>query len=50
MDGLLWLRRGDLDRARSLLERAEQAGSRIIDPALVGPLYAGLVEVAGLQD
>ena len=40
MDGQLWLRRGDLDRARSLLERAETAGSRIIDPHLVAPLYA----------
>ena len=42
---LSW-RRGDLERSRSLLERAEAISSRIIDPHLLGPLYVGLVETA----
>ena len=35
-----WLRRGELEQARRLFERAEAAGTRIIDPHLLGPLYA----------
>ncbi len=46
VEGQLWLRRGDVDRARSLLERAEAAGVRIIDPHLLCPLFATLLEVA----
>ncbi len=46
VEGQLWLRRGDLDRARTLMERAEAAGSRIIDPHLLCPLFASLVEIA----
>ena len=42
VEGQLWLRRGDVDRARTLMERAEQAASRIIDPHLLAPLYATL--------
>jgi ATP/maltotriose-dependent transcriptional regulator MalT len=49
VDGHLWMRRGDLDRARSSLERAEAVGARIIDPHQLCPLYASLVEVAVLQ-
>ena len=49
MDGQLWLRRGDLHRARSVLERAETAGSQIIDPHLLAPMYATLVELATWQ-
>jgi DNA-binding CsgD family transcriptional regulator/tetratricopeptide (TPR) repeat protein len=49
VEGQLWLRRGDLDRARELMERAEEAGVRIIDPHLLAPLYAALVEIAILQ-
>jgi ATP/maltotriose-dependent transcriptional regulator MalT len=45
-EGHLWLRRGDLDRARTALERAEAAGTRLIDPHLLCPLYVHLVEVA----
>ena len=49
LDGQLCLRRGDLDQARRLMERAEAAGTRIIDPHLLCPLYATLVEVATWQ-
>ena len=49
VEGQLWLRRGDVDRARTLMERAESAGSRIIDPHLLAPLYATLIEVATWQ-
>ena len=49
MDGQLLLRRGDVDRARSVLERAEAAGTQIIDPHLLAPLYATLVELATWQ-
>ncbi len=44
-----WLRRGDVDRARTHAVRAESAGSRIIDPHLLAPLYATLIEVATWQ-
>ena len=49
VEGQLWLRRGDLGRARTLMERAEQAAVRIIDPHLLAPLYATLVEIATWQ-
>ena len=48
-EGQLWLRRGDVDRARTVMERAEAAGVRIIDPHLLAPLYATLVEIATWQ-
>ena len=46
VDGQLLLRRGDLDRAQRTLERARAAGHRLLDPQLLGPLYAGLAETA----
>jgi ATP/maltotriose-dependent transcriptional regulator MalT len=46
VEGHLWLRRGRLEQARAALERAEAAGSRIIDPHVLCPLYVYLVEVA----
>ncbi len=46
VEGQLWLRRGDIDRSRMLMERAEKAATRIIDPHLLAPLYATLVEIA----
>jgi DNA-binding CsgD family transcriptional regulator len=49
VEGQLWLRQGDVDRARTHAERAEVAGSRIIDPHLLAPLYATLIEVATWQ-
>jgi ATP/maltotriose-dependent transcriptional regulator MalT len=49
VEGQLWLRRGDVDRARTLMERAEAAATRIIDPHLLAPLYATLVEIATWQ-
>ena len=49
VEGQLWLRRGDIDRARTMMERAEQAATRIIDPHLLAPLYATLVEIATWQ-
>ena len=49
VEGQLWLRRGNLDQARTLMERAEVTGSRIIDPHLLAPLYATLVEIATWQ-
>jgi DNA-binding NarL/FixJ family response regulator len=49
VEGHLWMRRGDLDRARDALVRAEGLGARIIDPHLLCPLYASLVEVAVQQ-
>ncbi len=49
VEGQLWLRRGNVDRARSTMERAETTGSQIIDPHLLAPLYATLVEVATWQ-
>ena len=45
----LWLRRGDVDRARGLLEHAEAEGRRLIDPHLLCPLYVGLVQAAVAQ-
>jgi DNA-binding CsgD family transcriptional regulator len=49
-EGQLCSRRGELDRARQLLETARAEGERIVDPQLVGPLYASLIELAALQD
>ena len=49
VDGQFWLRRGDIGRARTVMECAETAGARIIDPHLLAPLYAALVEVATEQ-
>jgi ATP/maltotriose-dependent transcriptional regulator MalT len=49
VEGHLWLRRGDLDKAREALEQAEAAGGRIIDPHVLCPMYVYLVEVAGEQ-
>ena len=46
VDGQLSWRRGDVELARAMLVRAEAAGTRIIDPHLLGPLYVGLVETA----
>ncbi len=46
VEGLIRLRQGDLERARLLLERARAAGHRLLDPQLLGPLYAGLAETA----
>jgi DNA-binding CsgD family transcriptional regulator/tetratricopeptide (TPR) repeat protein len=45
----LWLRRGDVDQARGLLEHAEAEGRRLIDPHLLCPLYVGLVQAAVAQ-
>jgi DNA-binding NarL/FixJ family response regulator len=42
----LWLRRGDVDRARELLDLAEAGGRKLIDPHLLCPLYVGLVQAA----
>src|SRR4029079_11049927 len=42
---LLW-RRGEVEQARDMFVRAEAAGTRIIDPHLLGPLYVGLLETA----
>jgi DNA-binding CsgD family transcriptional regulator len=49
VEGHLWLRRGRLGQARESLERAEAAGSRILDPHVVCPLYVYLLELAGEQ-
>ena len=49
VEGQLWLRRGGIDQARRLMERAEAAGSKIIDPDLLVYLYATLVEIATWQ-
>ncbi len=49
-EGHLRLRQGRLNEARALLERARAASTRLLDPQLLGPLYATLVEVAIWQD
>ena len=46
VEGLIRFRQGDLARARQLLERARDAGHQLLDPQLLGPLYAGLAETA----
>ncbi|HEX5090576.1 MAG TPA: AAA family ATPase [Nocardioides sp.] len=46
VEGQLWLRRGDVARAQALLESAETAAGRLIDPHLLSPLYVGLVQSA----
>ena len=46
VDGQLSWRRGEVELARARFVRAEAAGTRIIDPHLLGPLYVGLVETA----
>lgn len=47
--GLLLLRLGDLEEARSSLDRARRDGARLLDGQLLGPLYASLVEVLAAQ-
>jgi tetratricopeptide (TPR) repeat protein len=49
VEGQLWLRRGDLEQAQGLLERAEAGGRRLIDPHLLSPLYVALVQAAVAQ-
>ena len=38
------LRRGALEQAHACLERARTEGDKLLDPQLLGPLYAGLAE------
>ncbi|WP_432477566.1 ATP-binding protein [Nocardioides sp. GXQ0305] len=45
-EGQLRLGRGAVGEARELLERARSEGDRILDPQLVAPLHAALLEVA----
>ncbi len=47
--GLLLLRLGDLEEARSSLDRARHDGARLLDGQLLGPLYAALIEVLAAQ-
>ena len=49
VEGQLHLRRGSFEEARSLLERGRAASGRLLDPQLIGPLYAALVETATWQ-
>ena len=49
-EGHLRLRQGRLDDARALLERGRTASERLLDPQLLAPLYAALVETATWQD
>ncbi|MET0695207.1 MAG: AAA family ATPase [Propionibacteriaceae bacterium] len=46
VEGLVRLRQGGLDLARRLLERARTDGHQLLDPQLLGPLYAALAETA----
>ena len=50
VEGQLLTRRGELGAARELLERARAASERLLDPQLIVPLYAALVDVAAWQD
>jgi DNA-binding CsgD family transcriptional regulator len=49
VEGQLLLRRGEFDKARELLERGRAASRRLLDPQLIVPLYAALIEVAVWQ-
>ncbi|HET6937707.1 MAG TPA: AAA family ATPase, partial [Nocardioides sp.] len=49
VEAQLWLRRGNVERAQRLLERAEAGGRKLIDPHLLSPLYVGLVQAAVAQ-
>ena len=49
VEGQLRLRQGLLDEARTLLEHGRATSWRLLDPQLVSPLYATLVETATCQ-
>ena len=46
VEGQLRLRQGDLQAAVRLVEHGRAASARLVDPQLLGPLYAALVETA----
>ena len=50
VEGQLHLRRGSFEEARSVLERARGGSERLLDPQLIGPLFAALVETVTWQD
>jgi DNA-binding CsgD family transcriptional regulator/tetratricopeptide (TPR) repeat protein len=49
VEGFVRSRQGDLENGRRLLERARAAGGQLLDPQLLGPLYAALAETALAQ-